>query len=92
MQTLTQHASGRMQQRGIRQDTVEILLACGAREFDLRGATVIYFDKLARKRLLTRYGSTQYRALEGQLNAYAVLSEGGDVITIGHRTKRINRH
>lgn len=92
MQMLTQHASSRMQQRGIKPDTVDVLLACGAREYDHCGAALVYFDKQARKRVLSRYGFSQYRLFEGQLNAYAVLSEGGTVVTVGHRTKRINRH
>jgi hypothetical protein len=92
MQALTQHASVRMQQRGITPDTIEALLAYGAKEYDHRGATVVYFDKPARRRLLADVGEIQYKTFEGKLNTYAVLSNGGNLITVGHRAKRINRH
>jgi hypothetical protein len=92
MQILTRHASNRMQQRGITTDTVDALLAFGAKEYDHHGARVIYFDKQARSRMLAKIGVAHYKLIEGKLNAYAVLSLGGDLITVGHRHKRINRH
>lgn len=42
--------------------------------------------------MLAKVGATHYKAIERKLNAYAVLSDGGDLITVGHRHKRINRH
>lgn len=92
MQRLTRHASIRMQQRGITPDTVDALLAYGTTEHDHRGAKVVYFDKHARFRMLAKVGMAHYKLIEGKLNAYAVLSGGGDLITVGHRQKRINRH
>ena len=92
MKNLTQHAACRMQQRGIKPKTIEILVSCGARENDRHGATILYFDKPARRCLRQQYGSDQYRKTEGQLNAYAVVAANGSIITVGHRTKRINRH
>lgn len=92
MKTLTEHASRRMQQRGIKPETIEILSLCGTREHDHHGATILYFDKPARQRLRHQYGSAEYKRIEGQLDAYAVVAEDGSVVTVGHRTKRINRH
>lgn len=92
MQLLTRHASIRMQQRGITPDTVDALLAYGTREYDHRGAKVVYFDKQARSKMLAKVGVTEYKLIEAKLNAYAVLSDGGELITVGHRHKRINRH
>lgn len=92
MKTLSQHAACRMQQRGIKPETMEILLEYGSKEHDHHGSTILYFDKPARQRLLHQYGSDQYRKIERQLDAYAVVAENGSVITVGHRTKRINRH
>lgn len=92
MQLLTRHASIRMQQRGITPDTVDALLAYGTREYDHRGAKVVYFDKQARSKMLAKVGVADYKLIEAKLNAYAVLSDGGDLITVGHRHKRINRH
>jgi hypothetical protein len=80
-----------MQQRGIAPDTVKALLEFGAKAYDNRGAAVIYFDKHARKKLFAQVGANQYKSLEGKLDAYAVLSYEGSVITVGHRAKRINR-
>ena len=92
MQLLTRHASIRMQQRGITPDTVDALLTYGAKEYDHRGASVVYFDKQSRSRMLAKIGAAHFKTIEGKLNAYAVLSDRGDLITVGHRNKRINRH
>lgn len=92
MENLTQHAVARMQQRGIKVQTVEMLFHCGAKEHDHRGATILYFDKQARQRLCHQYGAAQFKKIEGQLDTYAVIAENGTVVTVGHRTKRINRN
>lgn len=91
MENLTYHATCRMQQRGIKQETLEILLLSGAREHDHCGGTILYFDKPARRRLRQQYGSDRYRKIERQLDAYAVIAQNGSIVTVGHRTKRINR-
>lgn len=91
MESLTQHATCRMQQRGIKQETLEILLLKGAREHDHCGGTILYFDKAARRRLHQQFGSDRYRKIERQLDAYAVVARNGSIVTVGHRTKRINR-
>lgn len=92
MSRLKQHASSRMQQRGIKSTTAEYLLSCGSRDHDHRGATILYFDKHARQRLLNQLGAKQLKTIEQQLDTYAVVSGEGEIITVGHRTKRINRH
>lgn len=92
METLTQHAVTRMQQRGIKAQTVEMLFRCGAKEHDHCGATILYFDKQARQRLCHEYGAEQFKNIERQLNTYAVIAGNGAVMTVGHRTKRINRN
>lgn len=45
------HAAARMQQRGIREDVVDLLLRYGREEHDHRGGTIVYFDKVARARM-----------------------------------------
>jgi hypothetical protein len=92
MEILTQHAVTRMQQRGIKFQTVEMLLQCGAKEHDHRGATVLYFDKQARQRLYDQYGAEQLKKIDRQLDTYAVIAGSGAVVTVGHRTRRINRN
>ncbi len=91
METLTQHAVTRMQQRGIKPYTVEMLFRCGAKEHDHRGGAILYFDKRARQRLREQYGVEKINKFEPQLDAYAVIAENGAIVTVGHRTKRINR-
>lgn len=91
MLDLTQHAKARMQQRGISVTTLNSLLDYGAQSHDHRGATIVYFDKKARTRLLRDSGRAAYRGVEKQLNAYAVVGNDGSVVTVGHRDKRISR-
>ena len=45
------HAVARMQQRGIREDAVDLLFRYGREEHDHRGRTIIYFDKAALRRM-----------------------------------------
>ncbi|MEO8418813.1 MAG: hypothetical protein ABI475_08830 [Methylophilaceae bacterium] len=92
MEQLTQHAAARMQQRGIKEQTLECLFEFGSKTHDHKGGVVVFFDKQARKRLQGRFGKDGVRQMESQMDAYAVISQRGDVVTVGHRTKRINRH
>ena len=91
MTALTHHAEARMQQRGIAQTTLQSLFAYGSEAHDHRGATILYFDKKARTRLLKASGRAAYCALEKQLNTYAVVGMDGAVITVGRRGRRIPR-
>ena len=91
MPSLTQHAQARMQQRGITLTTLNSLLDYGAQSHDHRGATIVFFDKKAKRRLLRDSGRDVYRVMEKQLNAYAVVGNDGAVVTVGHRNKRIPR-
>jgi hypothetical protein len=88
---LTQHAEVRMQQRGITPQTLQSLLQYGAAAHDHCGAKILFFDKKAKSRLLTRSGREAYRAVEKQLDVYAVIANDGSVVTVGHREKRIPR-
>lgn len=90
--SLTRHALIRMQQRGIRADVVEDLLDFGRTTHDHRGAEIVFFDKAARQRMARERGEDALRHLGRRLHAYLVMSAGGDVLTVGHRTRRIRRH
>ena len=86
---LTEHARARMRQRAIPTVVVEALLDFGCEEHDHHGGIIIFFNKAARRRLeRERLG----RSLERYLDAYAVVAGTGEVITVGHRDKRIPRH
>ena len=87
--TLTSHARARMQQRGIDADALDLLFAYGREGHDHHGAVILYMDKAAQKRLAEASNDKNpSRRLAG---LYAVLSRHGQVITVGHRTRRINR-
>lgn len=82
------HARARMQQRGIREDALDLLLSYGREAHDHHGAVILYMDKAAQKRLeAASRAKSEVRRLAG---LYAVLSRHGQVITVGHRTRRIN--
>ena len=85
----TAHARARMQQRGIGADALELLFSYGREAHDHHGAVILYMDKAAQKKLAAASRArSEVRRLSG---LYAVLSRHGQVITVGHRTRRINR-
>lgn len=89
---LSNHAVTQMQQRAISELTIDYLMEWGRKAYDHRGAVIRYFDKTSRTQLIRHVGEQRARALEHQLDAYVVVSNSGQVITVGHRYKRINRH
>ncbi len=84
----TKHAHARSQQRGIPPLIVDWLLELGVHK-TYAGAEVVYFDKRSRERLRRYAGRQALSKLDGLLDIYAVVSNDGCVLTIGHRTKRI---
>lgn len=86
------HASVRAQQRGIPPLIIDWLLTFGEEEPDRDGSTIVYFNKHSRQLIGKEAGEAVVRQLERFLDAYAVLSHDGAIVTCGHRTKRINRH
>ena len=86
---LTRHAQTRMQQRAIRPEVLERLLEFGREAFDHNGGVVLYFDKAARRRL-TRIAPGA-KDLERLARCYAILSTNGDILTVGHRFRKIKR-
>jgi hypothetical protein len=89
---MTIHASTRLQQRGIPRAVLPYLFAYGRRIHDEHGTRIVYFDRGERQRIRVAAGRQEYKRLEPALNVYAVVSRGGAVITVGRRTRRINRH
>lgn len=63
----------------------------GAHEYDKRGARVVYMTQRSRQRLRRTLGAETY-GREPALDVYAVVRTDGSVITVGHRTHRINRN
>jgi hypothetical protein len=91
MTTLTNHAMTRSQQRGIPPLIIEWLKCFGARTRDGRGAEVLWFDKGSRRQLAGQVGTQIVERLGHFLDAYLVLSDDDQVITVGWRTKRLPR-
>lgn len=87
---LTTHARTRMQQGGIRAETLEALLDCGTLAYVTNGREIVYFDKAARARLVRRAPAVA-REVERLRKTYAILAPDGAVITVGHRYRRIPR-
>lgn len=89
---LSNHAVAQMQQRAISESMIDYLIEWGRKTYDHKGAVIRYFDKASRTQLFKQIGEERAKQLEHQLDAYVVVSTGGQVITVGHRYKRINRH
>ena len=88
---LTTHAAARVQQRALPPLVLDWLHTYGREHHDGRGATVLFFDKPARRRLERGVGREPVRRMKQWLNTYAVVGGDGQVVTAGHRFKRI-RH
>lgn len=86
------HAVAQMQQRAISETTIDYLIEWGRKAYDHKGAVILFFDKSSRAQLLRHLGEQRAKQLEHELDAYVVVSTEGQVITVGHRYKRINRH
>ena len=89
---LTHHAETRLAQRGIPPFILEFLCRFGATE-RCNDADKLFFDKRSRKQLKSHLGGARsLRLIEPWLGAYAVLGDDGNVVTVGHRQKRIKRN
>ena len=90
--TLTDHANARLQQRGIPRAILDRLLTYGREVHDHHGSEVVFFDRKARQLLRDACGTDEFKKIEPKLDTYAVVRSDGIVITVGQRTKRINRN
>ncbi len=89
---MTHHASKRMQQRGIPESVLPLLFEYGEEEYDHHGTMLLYFNKRARQRMARVMPQDELKQLQNVMNAYAVLDKDGAVVTVGHRTQRINHN
>ena len=88
--SLSPHARIRMQQRGIRAETLDALLDFGRVAHAGGGRDIVFFDKKARARLASANAVAAADA-ERVCNSYAIVESDGTVITVGHRYRRIPR-
>jgi hypothetical protein len=89
---LSHHAAKRLQQRGIPEKILPFLFEFGEESYDHHGARIVYFNKKARERVSRIMGGSEFKRIQGALDVYAVLDCNDCVVTIGHRTHRINRN
>jgi hypothetical protein len=78
-----------LQQRGLPPLIVDWLHTYGKEHHDHHGATILYFDRHARRRLERAVGRSPVRCMERWLDAYAVVGGDGQLITTGYRYRRL---
>lgn len=85
---LSGHASKRRQQRCISPETLTLLQMFGRKVYDHQGGYRLMFDRRGRQRVHLALGKA---AAQLKLNVYAVFgtTKCDQVVTVGHRTKRI---
>lgn len=88
---MTCHAKNRCQQRSISPLFVDLLLRFGVTEKAPGKADKVFLNKAARKQIKA-YAGPLASQLDQHLDIYAVISEDGLVVTIGHRLDRVRRH
>ncbi len=88
---LSPHAEVRQQQRGIRRDVLDCLVAYGRREHDHQHCEIVYFDSKAIERVQREVGPQAAHLASDHRDVYAVIDSDGYVVTTGHRYRRILR-
>lgn len=88
---MSRHASVRCQQRAIPPILIDLLLQFGKSEPAGDGASKIYFDKAARRRVKS-YAGPLAGILNEHLDVYAVVGIENQIITAAHLIERIHRH
>ena len=85
---MTNHAMERSQQRCIPPLIIHWLCQYGSRRRSRNGTIICYFDKKSIRMIASDAGNIIVRRLSGLLDAYLVIT-GKEIITVGHRYKRI---
>ncbi|MDB5871545.1 MAG: hypothetical protein JWQ07_987 [Ramlibacter sp.] len=89
---LTNHATVRLQQRGIPAWFLGLLIQHGKTSHDGHGAVLKSVNKSTRRRLQSVLSRTQYAQAERYFDVYAVVAPGQAVITAAHRAGRRHLH
>jgi hypothetical protein len=82
------HARVRMQQRGITEESLDLLMQYGRSSYDHKGHVLIHMDK-SLVRAAVRDGLRT--AIDRVRGLYAVVGTDGVVVTVGHRYRRLRR-
>lgn len=88
---ISRHAKERRQQRAIPNMMIDLLLQFGSSESAGPGTSMMFFDKVSRRRVKA-YAGQLANILNEHLDLYAVVGDDMKVITVGHRMVRVLRH
>ena len=90
---LTLHAARRAQQRAIPAAVLDLLLEYGDRFGAGGGAEIVRIGQHGRDELARDLPAATWREHGRKLQtAYAVVAADGAVVTVGHRSRRVERH
>ncbi len=88
----TKHSMQQSQRRGILPIAIEALDRYGQEQYDGNGAIIVYMNKASRRAMERDWGHRTVAKLWELLNdAYKVVSTDGQIITVGHRYKKVQR-
>lgn len=90
--SLSDHAKARLQQRGIAQPMVRLLLDFGSHEHVGGGCLRVFFAKRDWPRIQCNLSRAQGRLFEKCRRLFAVVSGDGVIVTVGHRYRRRRHH
>ncbi|MCK4833493.1 MAG: hypothetical protein KAT12_01910 [Gammaproteobacteria bacterium] len=85
---MTAHALERSQQRCIPPLIIHWLCQYGSRKRNNNGTIICYFDRKSMRLIASDVGNIVIRRLSSLMDAYLVIA-GDQIITVGHRYKRI---
>jgi len=85
---MTSHAIERSQQRCIPPLIIHWLCQYGKRKRNRNGTMLYYFDRKSLRLIASDAGRIVIRRLSSLMDAYLVIA-GNQIITVGHRYKRI---
>lgn len=88
---MTHHARKRSQQRAISPFLINLLLDFGKAIPAGDGASKMFFDKSARRRVRAYVGSMA-SLIDEHLDVYLVVGSEGQIVTAAHLTERIHNH
>ncbi len=90
--TTHSHAEVRAQQRSVPPLVIQWLDQFGEESYDGHGGIIRFFSSTSIRAMEREFGCAPVRKLSEYFRTYKVeSSHNGKIITIGHRSKRINR-
>ena len=84
---LSRHAAGRMAQRNVSQDILELILLYGESRKAGGDSESLYLSRSTMEEVIGEYGAPLRRRLNG-LRAYAIVAGGRRVVTVAYARRR----